>query len=77
MNHKCSDNEWQLKSTTDTITGYKYTFTFDGAEDVLSSLNLNEQDIKQWDGYIENLWGLRRISENAAYFRAEGVRKHG
>ncbi len=31
------------KKYTDTITGYKYTFTFDGAEDVLVVKFANEQ----------------------------------
>ncbi len=59
------------------ITGYKYTFTFDGAEDVLVVKFANEQDIKQWDNsYIQRgLQGYQK--KNAAYFHAEGVRKHG
>ncbi len=36
------------KKYTDTITGYKYTFTFDGAEDVLVVKFANEQT-QQWD----------------------------
>ncbi len=31
------------------VTGYKYTFTFDEAEDVLVDKFANKQDIKQWD----------------------------
>ena len=66
------------KKYTDTITGYKYTFTFDGAEDVLVVKFANKQDIKQWDVVtFENLEVFEDIRKNAAYFRAEGVRKHG
>ncbi len=36
------------KKYTDTVTGYKYTFTFDGAEDLVVKF-ANKQDIKQWD----------------------------
>ena len=66
------------KKYTDTITGYKYTFTFDGAEDVLVVKFANKQDIKQWDVVtFENLEVFEDIRKNVAYFRAEGVRKHG
>ncbi len=56
-------------------SGYKYTFTFDGAEDVLVVKFANKQDIKQWDVIWKQVF--EDIRKNAAYFRAEGVRKHG
>ncbi len=60
----------------DTVTGYKYTFTFDGAEDVLVVKFANKQDIKQWDGYIRNLEVFEDIRKMQR-ISAEGVRKHG
>ncbi len=44
--------------------GYKYTFTFDGAEDVLVVKFANKQDIKQWDiGYSENMKSSRILEK--------------
>ncbi len=44
------------KSATDTVTGYKYTSSFDGAEDVLVVKFANKQDITMGRGWLsENL----------------------
>ncbi len=52
--------QWDdVRCYTDHHSGYKYTFTFDGAEDVLVVKFANEQDIKQWDVYIRKPCGLR------------------
>ncbi len=52
---------------------YKYTFTFDGAEDVLVVKFANKQTLSSRDVFTsENLEVFEDI-ENAAYFRAEGV----
>lgn len=62
------------KKYTDTVTGYKYTFTFDGAEDVLVVKFANKQDIKQWDvvtfenlEVFEDIRKMQRISARKEY----------
>jgi len=63
------------KKYTDTITGYKYTFTFDGAEEVLIVKFAQKQDVHQWDVVtFENLEVFEDVRNNKAYFRAEGVK---
>ncbi len=67
---------WQLKSIRNTITGYKYTFTFDGAEDVLVVKFANEQDIKQWDIDLHSKTLRSRGYPGKILFRAEEL-QHG
>ncbi len=55
--------------------GRQYTFTFDGAEDVLVVKFANKQDITMDVVTFENL-EVFEILENGRYFM-EGVRKHG
>ncbi len=63
------------KKYTDTITGYKYTFTFDGAEDVLV---LQTNRTLSNGGVVHSKQGSSRISRKKwRHFAPEGVRKHG
>ncbi len=59
-----------LKSIQDSsVTGYKYTFTFDDAEDVLVVKFANKQDIKQWcwKTLPEDIRKMQRISARKEY----------
>ncbi len=67
--------QWDDTKYTDTVTGYKYTFTFDGAGRYLVVKFANKQDITMDVVTSENLEVFEILEKNAAYFRAEGVRK--
>lgn len=69
------DNE---KKYTDSVIAYKYSFTYDGAEDVLVVKFDKDQNLKQWDTVtFDNLEVFENVRENKAYFRAKGVRHVG
>lgn len=69
------DNE---KKYTDSVIAYKYSFTYDGAEDVLVVKFDKEQNLKQWDQVtFDNLEVFENVRENKAFFRAGGVKHVG